>query len=238
MDEICFPEAPTQVGFDFAGWSMTQEEIVAAITEGQNVTVVAKWTKAIMPVQVTVVGGSGSGTYNANNRVTAVADSAPEGEKFAYWADADGRIKSYSEVYDFYPAADTAVYAVYMAAEEVIDYQVLVNVDYVDTDSIADKNVFTYSWYCPEGYGFVKAGIVAVNKDNLVEETFVAGSADSNVYDRSPSGDNLIPVNTYTWTKSNVQSGQIWVCKAYVQYRDAYGSLVTVYSETVEAEKL
>ncbi len=238
MDEICFPEDPTQVGFDFAGWNMTQEEIIAAIAAGQNVTVLAKWTKAIVPVQVTVVGGSGSGTYNANNRVTAVADSAPEGEKFAYWADSDGNIKSYSEVYNFYPSADTTIYAVYMAEEDYIDYQVLVSVDSIDTESVADKNVFTYSWYCPDGYEFVKAGIVAVNKDNLVEETFVAGSADPNVYDRSPSGDNLVPVNTYTWTKSNVQTGQTWVAKAYVQYKDVYGSIVTVYSEPVEAVKL
>ncbi len=238
MDEICFPEDPTQVGFEFAGWSMTQEEIIESIANNQDVTVLAKWTKAIVPVQVTVIGGSGSGIYNANNMVTVVADSAMEGEKFAYWIDERGNIKSYSETYEFFPAADTTVYAVFVTEEEIVDHQVLVSVDHIDTSSIADKNVFTYSWYCPDSYEFVKAGIVAVNKDNLVEDTFVVGSSDSNVYDRSPSEDSLIPVNTFTWTKSNVLPGQTWVAKAYVQYRDVYGSLVTVYSETVEAVKL
>ena len=99
------------------------------------------------------------------------------------------------------------------------------------------KNVFYYSWYCPDNYTFVKAGIVAVNKDNYNEETFVAGSADSNVYDRNPDAANNIPANTFTWTKSNVASGQTWVAKAYVQYKDSSGTIITVYSPVVEAVK-
>ncbi|MBQ4568932.1 MAG: hypothetical protein IJA62_02550, partial [Ruminococcus sp.] len=106
-----------------------------------------------------------------------------------------------------------------------------------DTTTVEGKNVFTYSWYCPEEYTFVKAGLVAVNKDNYNEATFVAGSTDTNVYDRSPSGDNLKPVNTYTWSKSNVASGQTWMARAYVQYRDASGQVITVYSDVVEATK-
>ncbi len=236
-EAIQFPVAPTQVGFDFAGWSMTEAEIQSAIANGQDVTVVAKWTKALVPVEVTVVGGTGSGTYYANNAVTVTAHAAESGKKFAYWTDEDGNIRSYNAEYTFFPSKDTTVIAVFVDEDTVIDYQILVSLDSIDTATVADKNVFTYSWYCPEEYTFVKAGIVAVNKDNYNESTFVAGSADSNVYDRSPSGDELIPVNTFTWTKSNVTSGQTWMAKAYVQYRDADGNIVTVYSDVVEATK-
>ncbi len=236
-DTIEFPDAPTQVGFDFAGWSMTEDEIKSAIANGQDVEVLANWTRQIVPVQVTVNGGTGTGSYDANSAVTVTANEAPEGEKFAYWTDAQGNIKSYSTEYKFYPTADTTLTAVFVAEDEAIDYQILVNVDSIDTTTIADKNVFYYSWYCPEEYTFVKAGLLAVNKDNYNESTFVAGSSDSNVYDRSPSGANLKPVNTYSWSKSNVTSGQTWMAKAYVQYKHAEGAIITVYSDVIEATK-
>ncbi len=236
-DPIQFPDDPTQIGFDFAGWSMTEAEIQSAIANGQDVTVVAQWTKALVPVEVTVIGGTGSGTYYANNAVTVTANEAESGKKFAYWTDEDGNIRSYNGEYTFFPSEDTTVTAVFVDEDTVIDYQILVSLDSIDTTSVADKNVFTYSWYCPEEYTFVKAGIVAVNKDNYNEATFVAGSSDSNVYDRSPNTANNIPVNTYTWTKSNVTSGQTWMAKAYVQYKDAQGNIITVYSNVVEATK-
>ncbi len=235
-DTIQFPDAPTQVGFDFAGWSMTEAEIKSAIANGQDVTVVANWTRQIIPVQVTVNGGTGSGSYNANSAVTVVANEAPQGQKFAYWTGAQGNIKSYNAEYKFFPSGDTEVTAVFVAEDVQINYEVLVDVDSIDTTTIADKNVFYFSWYCPEEYTFVKAGVLAVNKDNYNEDTFVAGTADGNVYDRSPSGTNK-PVNNVSWTKSSVTSGEIWIAKAYVQYRDAQGALVTVYSDAVEAVK-
>ncbi len=236
-DAISFPDAPTQVGYDFAGWSMTEAEIQSAIANGEDVTVVAIWTKSLVPVEITVVGGEGSGTYYANNAVTVTANEPDEGKKFAYWTDASGNIRSYNAEYTFFPSEDTTVTAVFVDEDTEIDYQILVSLDSIDTTTVADKNVFTYSWYCPDNYTFVKAGIVAVNKDNYNEATFVAGSSDANVYDRSPSGANLKPVNTFTWTKSNVTSGQTWRAMAYVQYRDADGNIVTVYSDVVEATK-
>ncbi len=238
-DAIVFPEAPTQVGFDFAGWNMTEAEIKAAIARGEDVTVLATWTKAIVPVQVTVSGGTGSGTYPANNQVTVKANAPEAGQKFAYWVDADGNVKSYNAEYSFFPSSDVELTAVFVAEDAEIEYQILVNLDSIDYESQAatNKAVFTYSWYCPEGYTFVKAGIVAVNKDNFNEATFVAGTTDSNVYDRSPNAANNISVNTYTWTKSSVTSGQTWVARAYVQYRDASGQIQTVYSDIFEATK-
>ncbi len=235
-DEIVFPEDPTQVGFDFAGWSMTETEIKNAIAAGDDVTVVALWTRQIVKVNVTVTGGTGTGEYNANSAVTVTANEAPAGQKFAYWTDAQGRIRSYDVTYKFYPSSDTALTAVFVEKSEVINYQILVSVDSIDTVTVEGKNVFYFSWYCPEEYTFIKAGILAVNKDNYNESTFIAGTSDGNVYDRNPSGTNKA-INSLSWTKSNVTSGQTWVAKAYVQYKDASGSIITVYSDVVEATK-
>lgn len=237
-DEIVFPDAPTQVGFDFAGWSMTEAEIKAAIAEYRDVTVVAKWTRRIVPVYVTVNGGTGTGSYNANSAVTVVADEPPQGHKFAYWTDEYGNIKSYSREYKFYPAQDTEVYAVFVPDEEYIERQIIVGVDYIDTVTEPEKNIFTYSWYCPEEYEFVKAGILAVNKDNYREDTFYAGTSDGNVYDRTPSAGSIAAQGSATWTKSAVTTGQVWLAAAYVQYRDISGEIITVYSELADAVKM
>ncbi|MBQ8000844.1 MAG: InlB B-repeat-containing protein, partial [Ruminococcus sp.] len=136
-DDIVIPEDPAQVGYDFAGWNMTVEEIQAEIAAGNDVTVLANWTRQIVKVQVTVTGGSGTGQYNANAAVTVVANTAPEGQRFAYWT-IDGVVKSYSETLKFYPTSDCQVEAVFVAEDAEIEYQILVNVDTIDTTSIAD----------------------------------------------------------------------------------------------------
>ncbi|MBE6734127.1 MAG: hypothetical protein E7563_02130, partial [Ruminococcaceae bacterium] len=53
-DEITMPDSVTQVGFDFAGWNMTAEEIAQAVANGEDVTVLATWTKQIVKVNITV----------------------------------------------------------------------------------------------------------------------------------------------------------------------------------------
>ena len=72
---------------------------------------------------------------------------------------------------------------------------------------------------------------------NLFAGANDAGSGAANIYDRGPSGANIKPVNSYSWTKTNVPAGQTWVAKAYVQYKTQEGKLITVYSDLVEAIK-
>jgi len=239
-DEITMPDDVTQVGFDFAGWNMTAEEIAQAVANGEDVTVLATWTKQIIKVNVTVNGGSGTGIYDANYSVTVVADTAPAGQKFAYWVDGTGKVRSYETTYKFYPSADISLTAVFADEDEDIDYQILVSVDTIDTTLLGSSNVFYFSWYVPEeelGITFVDAGILAINKDFYDESKFTVGSGLANMYDRGPSGANIKPINSFSWTKTNVPAGQTWVAKAYVQYRTADGELHTIYSPLVEATK-
>ena len=244
-DDIVVPADPTQVGFDFAGWSMTVEEIKAAVAAGEDVTVTANWELQKIYISVEVAGGTATGASNdageflANNAVTLTAETAPEGKKFAYWT-IDGVVKSYDEEFKFYPSKACKAEAVFIDESVETDYQIIVNVDRIDTVSVTGKNVFYYSWYVPVekmGVTFVKAGVLAVNKENYTGENLYVGTADSNVYDRSPSGANLKPINSYSWTKGSVAAGDTWVAMAYVQYRTADGVLHTIYSDVVEATK-
>ena len=42
-DKITIPDEPSQVGFVFAGWSMSESEIQNELMKGNDVTVLAKW---------------------------------------------------------------------------------------------------------------------------------------------------------------------------------------------------
>lgn len=249
-DEIVFPSAPSQVGYEFAGWSHTEEEIQAALAEGTDVMVTPTWEVREVYVNVTVTGGSVTsyggindmGQYLSPNAVTVTADEATEGQKFAYWRDEEGTIKSFSSSYKFYPAEDTSLTAVFIGEEEEIPYEVLVSVDVIDTTTIDTKNVIYFSWYVPEeemDITYVTAGLIFTNKLYYDEETFVSG-AGGNVLEKTftESDVNNIPINTYTVTKANVSAGDTWVAMAYVKYVDnTTNETITVYSELVEATK-
>ena len=243
-DEISFPNKTNYVGYDFMGWSMTEDEIKYRLSAGEDVVVVPVWEVQLVYVNLEVSGGevighggmNEDGQYLANKQTVVLANTPSEGEKFSHWEDGNGRIKSYDSEYTFYPATDVKLTAKYVAEDEVIDYKVLVNVDSCDTSG--DYGTFNYNWFVPEaekGYTFMAAGLVAVNKDNYSEATFFHGTTDTNVWDRAAA--NAESKGVYNWT-GPVMSGQTWMAKAWVQYKDAEGNLCLEYSDLFEVTKL
>ena len=211
---------------------------------GLDVTVRAKWVKQDIYYAVTIIGGTGIGNtdsadrFLSNTKITLTANKAPAGMKFAYWT-VDGEITSYNEVYLFYPSKPSTVEAVFVKDDVVVEYQILVNIDTIDTTTAADKNIFYYSWFVPEeelGVEFVTAGILAVDKNNYTGENLEIGTADTNVYNRAAL--NATENGVYSWTKTKVQEGDTWVAKAYVQYRvKGSDEIIVVYSDIVEVTK-
>ena len=242
-DEISFPNKTNYVGYNFVGWDHTAEEITAKLAQGEDVVVVPVWEVQLVYVNLEVSGGevighggmNEDGQYLANKQTVVLANTPSEGEKFSHWEDGNGRIKSYDSEYTFYPATDVKLTAKYVAEDEVIDYKVLVNVDSCDTSG--DYGTFNYNWFVPEaekGYTFMAAGLVAVNKDNYSEATFFHGTTDTNVWDRAAV--NAESKGVYNWT-GPVMSGQTWMAKAWVQYKDAEGNLCLEYSDLFEVSK-
>ena len=245
-DGIFFPVNPSQVGYDFIGWSMTESEIKAQISAGKDVTVEALWSLKEVYHEVVIIGGTGvgntdaEGNFRSKYKLTLTADKAPAGKSFGYWL-VDGEIRSYNSTYIIYPTKDMVVEAVFVDANAVIDYQIVVNLDFIDTVTEDTKNVFYYSWSVPEtelGVTYITAGILATNKVNYTGENLVVGTADASVYNRVPSDSYKVSEGAYTWTKKNISTGDTWVARAYVQYRDnATGEIYVVYSDVVEATK-
>lgn len=240
-DSITFPATePVAAGWIFKGWNMTEAQIQAEIVKGNNCTVTPVWEREIVYVNVIVNGGTATGTTNADGKflsgtaVTITADSAPAGMKFAYWKDSQGNIKSYETTYKLYPATDTSMTAVFVAVNETVEYKVLAS---VDTFVATSYGQFTISWYVPteqNNYTYVASGIIAVDSTNYDAETFVHGSGDANIYDRTST--SKTPSGTYVWT-GPVASGQTWYAKAWVQYIDDKGVIQTVYSDMYVAIK-
>mgnify|MGYP003288771646 CR=1 FL=1 len=227
-DAITFPDAPSAPGYDFTGWNMTEADIQAAIAAGQDVTVKPVWEKQMVYVNVTVVNGTGGGKVLAGNGLTVTANAAPAGQKFAYWVDENGTVKSYTTSYKFYPTMDTTVTAVYVAEDEVVEETILVTVDYVDVSSEA-RNVTWFSWYVPANITVTKVGILGVNKDNYTDDALFVGTSNTNVYDRGPS--KATNSGTASWGKGSVTVGQTWITKAYVMYLDENGATQIAYSD-------
>ena len=249
-EEIVIPANPAQAGYDFAGWDMTSDQIAAKVRAGENVTVLATWTVAEVFVNVTVNGGTfvaskvnADGKIYANYAVTATANAAEEGKKFAYWADAEtGEVLSYNAEYKFYPGKDTEITAIYVATDATVDYKVLVGMS-ADPNAEPTKIRYYVTYYVPEaelGYEFVSAGVIIVDEANYKEDMFYHGSGLSGMTDTAPGSIQVATGNQpgAAVTKSNCFSGNTYYAKTWVIYKDAQGVEQIAYSDLLVIDKL
>ena len=80
----------------------------------ENGTVLTDLTIAkLQKVEVTVAGGTGSGSYTEGDRVTVVADEPEEGKVFKGWQDEAGNLVSSDREYTFVAGGETRLTAVY-----------------------------------------------------------------------------------------------------------------------------
>ena len=128
-ETIIFPEDVTYAGYKFVGWSLTEAEIQARLSEGKDVTVYPEWEIEDQYFSITVEGGYVSshggmkdGKYVGYKGTTITAKDAPNGKTFAYWEDQYGDIVSYDADYKFYPFEDCTYTAVYVInTDEIFD---------------------------------------------------------------------------------------------------------------------
>ncbi len=251
-DAITYPDAPNNARYKFVNWTfdgvnaITEADIQAKVAAGESVTVIPSWEKILVYVTVDVVNGtvsSNSGTnadgdYLKLGALTVVADAAIDNQKFAYWVDQNNNIKSYSSTYKFYPASDMTLTAVYVDADEAIEYEILMDINMDTSSDDKDVNTVILSWDVPteSGYTFKQAGALLVNEEKYNAETFIKGTSDSNVTKWTPGTANQKATNVVTVNKKGVNPGETWVLQAWVTYT-YNGEDVTVYSDLVYVEK-
>ena len=238
-DSIAFPDNTIAAGWDFMGWNLTEAQIKAQLETSDKILVTPIWQKQLVYINLDVIGGTAQGVTNAegkflaNNLVTVTADAAPDGMKFAYWIDSTGAIRSYENIYKFYPAIDYTLTAVFVTVDTPVEYSAIVSVDtFVETGVYGQVTV---SWYVPttqNNWTFIAGGLIAVDATVYNESTFYHGTSDKNVYDKTNSSSK--PVNTYIWTGPFYEGHTVYV-KGWVQYYDENGEIITIYTETFSA---
>ncbi len=147
-DKIVFPKNPSYPGYEFLGWNTTEAEILAKLREGKDVTVLPLWSVENVYFDITVNGGAvtvtegvSDGKYIGYKGTTVVANKAPTGKMFAYWADEDGNILSYDEEYKFYPCRDIVLTAYYISTT-IPGIGVVGTKDEPETETPEEKETF------------------------------------------------------------------------------------------------
>ncbi len=244
-DEIANnPDLPVRTGYTALGWDFDGDGKITENDTLKNAIEIGlkldSRTVKIVPVYelidetytITVENGTGSGVYNENDIVTAVADEAKTGMKFSHWKDnANGNILSYNEKYVFYVSEDTSIMAVYVETGTKVDAKGATNIvglNQTDVSKGKGKLSFVSMSTVPNGCKINKAGIIATNNFELAHSneftdkkaTFVRGMSSNKKAVR------------YTWTKS-VQSGETWYVRAYLVYTDLNGNVHTVYGDMI-----
>ena len=239
---------PVRTGYNALGWDFdgdgkydkNKDTLESAITRGfksdaRTVRIVQIYKLINENHKITVENGSGSGTYNQNDIVTAIPDEAKTGMKFSHWEDADNNILSYNEKYVFYVSEDLTIKAVYVAIENKIDAKgttSIVTSNRIEIDKEKGKLSFVSMSTVPEGCKINKAGIIATNKSEVANSgEFTDKSAQ---FVRGMSSDKKAV--RYTWTKGNIQTGDKWYVRAYLVYTDSDGNVHTVYSDVISQE--
>jgi len=105
---------------------------------------------------LSVVNGTGSGTYDFNTEVIAIANTAPAEQVFSHWEDSNSNIVSYTSTYTFTVLADKTITAVYAGIAPTV-------ILLVATQEVSLR-VGYYSYLSqvsvPVGYTIIEYGVV------------------------------------------------------------------------------
>ena len=166
---------------------------------------------------ITVVNGSGGGTYSYNSTVTLTADTAPVGSSFAYWSE-NGQVISRNATDQFAVLSDRTIKAVYTDGT-------VSDAPYVSLTADLAVRTGYYSYigrfYIPEDFSLVEWGMISNDTPDFNIDTTGIGVHQGNF---RLSGTNIFMMS---FDKNNYN-----YVKAYLILKDTAGDIVTLYSDT------
>ncbi len=221
------PDEPYQRNRIFDKWVSKQADAGEVLADSkvskseltEATTFTASYTTEETEYEITVIGGSGSGSYVYGEPVIATLTAeAEDGKQFLFWSK-DGAPVSYDTTYAFSAMQDCTVVAVFGEATATDGMNLVMQVPVEDGNIIA----FTFERYVPEDYHFVTSGFVVSTVADCV---------------RADSANNLMEAVSYRdgvrtqFTKSLVKVTGVttYYARGYVIYMDG-DAVKTVYSE-------
>lgn len=239
-EHIAVPEGPNRAGMKFERWSLTEEEILRRIADGETYI-------RVTPIYETT--GTCEVTINAMDNVSEPVEIAKgstytfiaqeyEDYKFSHWStDSEGKkILSYRASYTMTIVDDTVIYANYVGINETVEALPVIAM----TDIyIADESlVFIYNRSVPEGYTVEHAGMIVSTNLDYAEESrkdkFVLNGA-NDILKREESEDhNIVEDCSYTLSISVNGKYDKKVCvRGYLILKDTTTNdlLPTIYTD-------
>lgn len=218
------PNTHTYLGYTFANWSMTLEEVKALET---NAIVTASYTKDDALTYTVSAPGCvitvGSETYNDTAEVgfdKAVTVAPAEGTATAWTV--NGNNAAYGAEYTFYVTSDVEVA---YSSEEVTAAPTVAG---VDVTAVGDGSVrFLATRNVPEGYTLLESGYVYGKDFEDAEASLVLENANSTCYiykNSNTAGDGQFALTF----KIAAQTGVAYA-RAYVIAADAEGNAAVYY---------
>ncbi len=251
-DEIEIPEPYSKTGYVFKFWTIdgtteaTAEQIYeASVTENVIVKAVYEAEKVYYNINITdgsivsvdddkTDAGKTSGSYISAAAIRVIANEAPEGKKFAYWKNQKGEIITYAKECYVYLMENTTLTAVYVDEAEAIDAKAVASISSITLDETTNKMKVIANLSVPEGCTIITAGLVATDDATVGTNADAFNSANAKYFKSQNIEDQNVVNCRYTWTKSNVTTGDIWYLRGYVTYKDSNGNIYEVYGDIVK----
>ena len=182
------PIPPTRLGYTFTEWSMSVDEIRAAIADTDITTVIvtAQYVKDPDQVEITV-HYPGHTDYLTEEKGSAVMLTAPviEGKVFLYWTDGAENtdnpvILGYNTTYYLLATNNRVITAIYGDEEVEVQPSVLITNMWAFEEDGNKKVSIEMTYNVPDGYTLVKAGFV--RKNGVVSDDIGLDSDDVKVH--------------------------------------------------------
>ena len=240
-DTIQFPVPPIKMGCTFTGWSMTEEQIRAAMANNSGIIQVrALYTEPSIACKVTVVYPEGTDNQVVNAVVGKAIDVTAkdiEGKTFSYWTDNDGNILGYTKTLKLAPSGDMTVKAVY---GENVEVKPVITISEVSATTANESYVVTFmaTRAVPDGYKVVKQGILW-SRDAVCGEDGAAAYMQFDSNGKLPNG-----VNAYIGNSSELNgvtrldittkyNDRTFYGRGYMVLESDAGELLYIYTNTI-----
>lgn len=239
---ISFPAPPVRIGKRFTGWSMTQEQIIAAIPganveRGGKILVYAMYEDQKRPCTVTVFYGDRQQEITATigTRVELTAPQQVDGKEFSYWKDSEGKVLGTTSNLYVTPVGSMTVYAVY---GETVEQLPTISMLKPVASAANEKYVVTFSAVrsIPDGYTIEELGILysmdRSYSNSDAKEYMVLGSdgeVPAGVYRARAT--QTTPLGTVRCNITTGSADRTFYARGYMILKDSEGNIAPYYSE-------
>ena len=194
------PTPPPNMDWKETPWLTADNKSLADVVDSNRIYYAQyELVDTVSSYQLTVVGGTGSGSYAYNSVATITPNAAPEGKVFSHWADAEGNKLSYKSSYKVSILAATSIQAVFVDGATSPAEQPVVSMS--DDLGIKGSGFVTYKgqMQLPAGYSIVEYGFIFSRSSDVLTLTSLGATiVPSNIH-YSVTGEFMrsFPVETF-----------------------------------------